>query len=302
MRSIVAERTFASAAVELSVPVATPPASASPAGWVSVLPVPVAASTTVAPTIGLPLASLAVTVIVALPLPAAIVGGAAATVDWDTDTAPAVTVTGAVWVTPMPSMAAETVLSPAAVELSAPVATPLASVGPTGWLSVLPVPVAASTTVAPTIGLRLASWAVTVIVALPLPAAIVGGAAATVESDADTEPAVTVTSAVWAIATPSIVAEMVFASAVVELNVPVATPLASVGPTGWLRVLPVPVAASTTVAPTIGLPLASLAVTVIVALPPPAPIVGGAAATVESDAETDPAVTVTGGAEEHTTE
>src|SRR5258708_32461105 len=54
-------------------------------------------------------------------------------------------------------------------------------------------------------------------------------------------------------ATALIVADTVLLSATVELKVPVATPLAFVVPTGWVTVLPVPVAASTTVAPGIGL-------------------------------------------------
>jgi hypothetical protein len=44
------------------------------------------------------------------------------------------------------------------------------------------------------------------------------------------------------------------ASATVELSVPVATPLAFVVPTGWVSVLPVPVAERTTVAPATGFP------------------------------------------------
>ncbi len=52
------------------------------------------------------------------------------------------------------------------------------------------------------------------------------------------------------IATALIVAETVFVSAVVELSVPVATPLAFVVPTGCVSVFPaVGVAASVTVAP-----------------------------------------------------
>jgi hypothetical protein len=64
---------------------------------------------------------------------------------------------------------------------------------------------------------------------------------------------ITVTGAVWVIATPLTVAETVFPSATVELTVPVATPATFVAP-GWTIMLPVPVAASTTVAPPIGLP------------------------------------------------
>ena len=79
-------------------------------------------------------------------------------------------------------------------------------------------------------------------------------------------------------ATALIVADTVFASATVELNVPVAIPLAFVVALGWVRVLPVPVVASATVAPSIGFPKASTAVTVMVELPVPAAI-GDVAAT-----------------------
>ena len=160
---------------------------------------------------------------------------------------------------------ADTVFDSATVVLKVPVATPLAFVGPTGWVSVLPVPVAASTTVAPATGLPEASRAVTVIVdwLLPLDAGI-GEVAVTLDWVPDTGPALTTTVAVWVTATALIVAETVFDSATVALSVPVATPLAFVGPTGCVSVFPVPVAASTTVAPLTGLPDASRAVTVIV--------------------------------------
>ena len=91
----------------------------------------------------------------------------------------------------------------------------------------------------------------------------------------------TVTEAVWVIDSELIVAEMVFDSATVELNDPVATPLAFVDPSGWVIVFPVPVAAMTTVAPWMGLPLASLAVTVMVEEPVPAVIDVGAASTMD---------------------
>jgi len=290
---IVAETVFVAAAVELNVPVATPVALVGPLGWVRVFPVPVAASTTVAPVIGLPLASLAVTVIVDVPLPATIDVGAAVTVDCAADTGPGATVTAAVCVIAVPLIVAETVFGPAAVELKVPVATPVPSVGPLGWVSVLPLPVAVSTTAAPLSRLPLASFAVTVIVAAPLPAVIDAGAAVTVDCAADTGPGVTVTVAVCVIAVPLAVAEMVLAPAPVELSVPVATPVASVWPLGCVSVLPFPVAASTTVAPLIGVPLASLTVTVIVALPVPAVSEAGAAVSVDCDADTGGGVTVT---------
>ena len=111
---------------------------------------------------------------------------------------------------------------------------------------------------------------------------------------AETGPGFTVTVAVCVMATPFAVAETVFACATVELSVPVATPLAFVGPVGCVSVLPVPLAASTTVAPLIGLPLAFLTVTVIVALPLPAVSEVGAAATVDCEGDTadpDPGAT-----------
>src|SRR5260370_14770518 len=100
--------------------------------------------------------------------------------------------TVAVWVTATVLMVAETVLESATVELSVPVATPLALVVPVGWVRVFPVPVAAKTTVAPLIGLPEPSFAVTVIVDVPLPAAI-GDVAATADCAADTPPASTTT-------------------------------------------------------------------------------------------------------------
>src|SRR6266849_11157591 len=65
----------------------------------------------------------------------------------------------------------------------------------------------------------------------------------------------TVTAGCCAIATPPTVADTVLVSALVELKVPVATPLASVTATGWVTVFPVVgAAASTTAFPLIGLP------------------------------------------------
>src|SRR3989449_1172060 len=97
----------------------------------------VAASVTVAPWIGLPLASFAVTVMVEVPLPAAI-GEVAVTVDWAAETAPTFTTTVAVCVIATELIVAETVLDPAAVELRGPVATPLAFVVPMGCVRVFP--------------------------------------------------------------------------------------------------------------------------------------------------------------------
>src|SRR5712692_1278055 len=244
---IVADTVFDSAAVEVSVPVATPLALVVPTGWVRVFPVPVAASTTVAPGIGLPFASFAVTVIVE-PVPPAVIGEVAATVDCTAETAPAFTTTVAVWVIATALIVAETVFDSAAVDERVPVTTPLTLVVPTGCVSVFPVPDAARTTVAPWIGLPFASRAVTVIVE-PVPPAVIGDVAATVDTLADTAPAFTTTVAVCVTATALIVADTVFDPAAVELKLPAAIPLAFVVPTGWVRVFPVPVAARTTVAP-----------------------------------------------------
>src|ERR687892_724710 len=114
---------------------------------------------------------------------------------------PALTVTVAVWEIAVPLIAAETTLAPAAVELSVPVAAPFASVTG-GWVRVLPVPVAARTTVAPLTALPNSSRAVTVMVLVPPLAimAIVPGAALTVLRAALTGPTPTVTVAVWGIA------------------------------------------------------------------------------------------------------
>jgi len=245
---IVADTVFVPAAVALKVPVICPLASVVPTGCVRVFPDGgVAASVTVAPGIGFPFASRAVTVMVDVPLPAAI-GDVAVTVDCVPDTVPGFTTTVAVCVIVTALIVAETVFVPAAVELSVPVATPLAVVVALGCVSVLPAPVAASTTVAPGIALPNPSLAVTVRVELPVPATI-GDVAVTVDWVADRAPGVTTTVALCVTATPSTVAVTVLDSATVELNVPVATPLAFVVALGCVRVLPLPVAASTTVAP-----------------------------------------------------
>src|SRR5206468_2702263 len=144
-----------------------------------------------------------------------------------------------------PLIVADTVLGSATVELRVPVATPLPLVGP-GCVSVLPLPVAESTTVAPATGFPMASRAVTVIVEVALPACIVEGDAVKLDWVPDTGPGVTVPAAGCAAATPLIVAETVLGSATVELRVPVATPLPLVGP-GCVRVLVLPVATRTTV-------------------------------------------------------
>jgi hypothetical protein len=90
------------------------------------------------------------------------------------------------------------------------------------------------------------------------------------------------------------VAETVFASAVVDRNVPLVTPLALVFP-GWTNVLFEPVEDSTTAAPGIGLSNPSRTVTVIVEVLEPllAVIVPGAALTDDCAAEGLAGFTVT---------
>ena len=139
----------------------------------------------------------------------------------------------------------------------------------------------------------------------PLLAVIVVGAALTVDCDAEGPPLVTVTAAVCVIATigpaPTwAVAEMVFASALLELKVPVVTPAELVLP-GCTKLLLEPLEDSTTAAPWIGLPKASRTVTVTVeAVPPPvvqpalhAAMVPGAAPTDDCEFDTAAGFTVT---------
>ena len=191
-----ADTALVSATVELSVPVATPLASVGAAGPVTVFPVPVAASVTVAPGTGLPCASRAVTVIVDVPLPA-VIGEVAVTVDSASETPPGFTSTVAVWAIVTPLIVASTVLDSVTVELSDPVATPLALVGPAGCVRVFPVPDAVSTTGTLGIGLLNASRAVTVIVLALAPVdAVMGDVAVSVDRDVDTGAGATVTLAV----------------------------------------------------------------------------------------------------------
>lgn len=229
--------------------------------------------------------------IVDVPVPA-VIGDVATTVENVAETAAGATTTVAVCVTSCPFTCADTVLVPATVELSVPVATPLSSVGAAGAVRVFPVPVAASDTITPGTGLPCASRAVTVIVDVSAPA-VIGEVAITVDSASDTPPGLTVTAAVCAIVTPAMVAPTVLDSATVELSVPVATPLAFVGP-GCVKVFPVPDAANDTGTPGIGLLNSSRAVTVIVlVLDPFDATMGEVAAIVETDVDTGAGATVT---------
>src|SRR5437016_1221547 len=98
----------------------------------------------------------------------------------------------------------------------------------------------------------------------------------------------TVTVSRWVIGTPATMADTTFASANVELKLPVATPFGSVVSRGWTMAFAVPVAASVTVLPRTGLPYWSRAVTVtVLALVPFGAVsAAGAATTPGGDAFT----------------
>src|SRR5438552_9042869 len=100
----------------------------------------------------------------------------------------------------------------------------------------------------------------------------------------------TVTVSRWVIGTPATMADTTFASANVELKLPVATPFGSVVSRGWTMAFAVPVAASVTVLPRTGLPYWSRAVTVtVLALVPfEAVSAAGDATTLVCDAFTAP--------------
>src|SRR5256712_5125395 len=158
-------------AATLVVPDTVAPPGFTPSATVTVPVKPVAT---------LPWASCAVTCTAGVSVaPAAAFVGCAVKASWVA--APAVTVTRAVWVAVTPAIAAVTVFDPATVDLKLPVATPFASVGAGGCVSVFPVPVAVSTTTAPLTGLPAAARAVTVVLAASFPAVITVGAAATVD-------------------------------------------------------------------------------------------------------------------------
>src|SRR5439155_1365537 len=161
------------APVALNVAVRTPVVgSVVPLGGVSVLPAPPAVRTTLAPPTTLPPASRAVTVIVLVPDPAGVDAGAAPTVEDVADTAPAVTVTGAVRVFGTLLIVAGIFCPPVVLEFFAALrSSDLGGfVVPLGGVSFLAAPPAVRPTLAPPIALPPASRAVTVIVLVPDPA------------------------------------------------------------------------------------------------------------------------------------
>src|SRR5262245_44992373 len=124
------------------------------------------------------------------------------------------------------------------------------------------------------------------------PADVVEGC--TVKLSANAAAAFTVTVSVCARATPLTVADTTFVPAPVELSVPIATPAEVVGPVGWVRAFPVPVAAMMTAAPPTGFPNASRAVKVTVAAIDPLLAVMAVGDVTSDDccAETEPATIV----------
>jgi hypothetical protein len=157
------------------------------------------------------------------------------TTDVLVEIAPTVTVTvGSVEVTALPPIVALIVVAePAVTPVRVAVYLPfrLSVVAPI--VPVLRPPEAVKTTVSPPL-VRLfpaASLAWSVRVTVP-PDATVGLETVTTEVLVETDDGETVTLAVCTMATPLIVAETVFASATVELSVPVATPVALVVPAG----------------------------------------------------------------------
>src|SRR5690606_22900182 len=148
-------------------------------------------------------------------------------------------------------------------------------------------------TAAPGTRLLNASRAVTVAVAEP-PTPIDVGFRARVELAPDAAAGVTVMFRVCAIVTPSISAPTSLSPAAVWVYVAVATPLALVG-SGVVKEPPPATATGSTLAPAIGFPLASLAVTVTVEPPAPglpAVMLDGDTVSVDCEALTGPAVIV----------
>jgi hypothetical protein len=253
------------------------------------------------PLTGLLFASRNVTVIVDVATPsAATVEGLAATVDVVAETAPAVNVTVAVCVTVTASVVsvAVIVLVPGVADWTVPVVWPAALVGTVGWVSVSVAPREdANVTVLPLTGLPLPSRNVIVIVDVAAPSATTtAGLAVTVEAVEETT-TVNVTEAVCVTVTLSVVsvAVIVLVPVAVDRMVPVVCPFASVVAAGWVRGSATPREdVKLTVLPLTGLLLASRSVIVIVEVATPsAATVVGAAVTVDTVADTAPAVNAT---------
>ena len=200
---------------------------------------PVDTRVTLAPLTGLPNWSFAVTVNM-LAAPPAVIGLVPLIVDWAADTPAGFTTTDAVCVMATLLIVADTVFVSATVEATVPVVTPRPLVT-AGCVTVLPVPVEARFTVAPLIRLPKPSLAVTVTV-LPVPPALIGLVAVTVESEFDTPAGLTTTdAAVCVMGTPLMVVDTVFVSATVGRHSPSRHAEAVASRPAASTVLPVPV-------------------------------------------------------------
>jgi hypothetical protein len=172
--------------------------------------------------------------------------GAAPTEECEADTAAGITVTAGFWSIAVPLTVAVMVFPSALVELNVELETPLELVFAAA-VNELPVPVDDIATVAFPTGLLNWSTAVMVIRDARLAPVVhedwhaesVVCSVVTEDRLAETAAGFTVTLAVWVIGTPLMVAETVLPSALVELSVPVATPLEFVLPAGCVSVLPV---------------------------------------------------------------
>jgi len=198
--------------------------------------VPVAAKVAVAPATGLPAASLSVIVTVEVVDPSAVtpVLGEAAIVEVEEDGVPAMKVTVLVTLVKPAGPEILIVFVSATVVLIVPVATPDAFVTDAGWTSVFPVPVEAKVTLVPVTALLLASRSVTVTVEVVVPSAVIPleGEPEIVEFATVGAPATKVTVVSTPLKPAGVAILTVFASAIVDFKVAVATPEALVAEPG----------------------------------------------------------------------
>lgn len=248
---------FAWATVEAMVPVATPDASVTEAGWVRVFPVPVDANVVETPLAGLLYASRSVIVTVEVVVPSAVtpLEGDAESVEFPATGAPPTNVAVAVTPENPDGVAMLSVFVCARVEAMVPVAIPEAFVMEPGWTSVLLEPVEANVVETPLAGLLFTSRRVIVTVEVVTPSAVIPvlGEAEIVEFPATGAPATKVTVPLTLENPVGEAILTVFVAATVEAMVPVVCPEAFVMEPGCPKVFPPPVAASVRLTPLTGL-------------------------------------------------
>lgn len=148
-------KVFVCATVDAIVPVATPEALVTAAGWVRVFPVPVDAKEVETPLAGFPFASIRVIVTVDVATPSAVIPvlGEAEMVEFPAAGAPAIKVT--VPLTPPKPVGEEMliVFVAATVDAMVPVVCPELLVAAPGWPRVFPLPVAERARLTPLTGL-----------------------------------------------------------------------------------------------------------------------------------------------------